>query len=494
MAKNSVLPKCQFIKQDRYNKRISATDDVLFLYMRFEWYSFLLLKFLILNIILNSYYLASMALNYIWIGFFLVAFVVAVLRVVGFYLSDYLGFLGYNFTEEDLYVFSAIIKSTFSMAETSIDIIIYLIGVMALWLGIMKIGEEGGAVNVLAKIIGPFFHRLFPEIPRSHPANGAMMMNIAANMLGLDNAATPLGLKAMNELQSLNKSDDTASNAQIMFMVLNTSGLTLIPVSIMGLRAEAGATNPADVFIPILLATFVSSLVGLIAVAAYQKLNLFQPVIMAYLLAAIGFVGLILATAWNMPQEQLRVVTDVAGNGIIFCIIIAFIWLAFRKKVHVFEAFIEGAKDGFGVAVKIIPYLVAMLVAIGVFRASGAMELLLTLIRNFFVVINHVLVFFGLPTMDLQFVEALPVALMKPLSGSGARGLMVEAMKNYGWDSLAGSLSAILQGTTETTFYVLAVYFGAVGIKKTRYAVPAALIADLAGVIAAIFIAYIFFG
>lgn len=435
-----------------------------------------------------------MALNYIWVGFFLIAFLVAILRVVGYFFADYLGFLGYNFSLDDLYVFSAIIKSTFTMAETSIDIIIYLIGVMALWLGIMKVGEEGGAVNVLAKIIGPFFHRLFPEIPRSHPANGAMLMNISANMLGLDNAATPLGLKAMNELQSLNKDKDTASNAQIMFMVLNTSGLTLIPVSIMGLRAEAGATNPADIFIPILLATFIASLVALFVVAGYQKLNLFQPVTMAYIVAAIVLVGIILVTASNMPQERLKIVTEVAGNGIIFSIIIAFIWLAFRKGINIFEAFIEGAKDGFGVAVKIIPYLVAMLVAIGVFRASGAMDILLEMIRFIFVQINVVLVFFNLPPMDLRFIEALPVALMKPLSGSGARGLMVESMKTYGWESLPGSLAAIFQGTTETTFYVLAVYFGSVGIKKTRYAVPAALIADLAGVIAAIFIAYIFFG
>ncbi len=410
-----------------------------------------------------------MALNYIWVAFFLIAFVVALIKLL---------FLG------DTEVFTKMVESTFTMAETSVNIAIYLIGVMTLWLGIMKIGEEGGAVKILSKIINPLFRKLFPELPKDHPAGGSMLMNFAANMLGLDNAATPLGLKAMNELQELNPNKDTASNAQIMFLVLNTSGLTLIPISIMALRAAQGAANPADVFIPILLTTYFSTLAGLIVVSIYQKINLLNLTVLGYLgVGSLAIAGIIYYF-YLLPQESIGKQSGLAGNFILFSIIITFLSLAIRKKVNVYENFVEGAKEGFTVAVKIIPYLVAMLVAIGVFRASGALDMLVAGIGWCFAKLGA----------NTDFVPALPTAFMKPLSGSGARGMMVEAMQTYGADSFVGRLASTFQGSTETTFYTLAVYFGAVNIRKARYTVTCGLIADLAGIIAAIFIAYLFFG
>ena len=425
-----------------------------------------------------------MALNYIWIGFFLIGFVVALIRLFGYYFRTYFQeTFGILFDQSDLNVFSDIVNSTFSMAETSVNIAVYLIGVMTLWLGLMKIGEMGGAVTVLSRIVGPFFAKLFPELPKNHPAGGAMLMNFSANMLGLDNAATPLGLKAMHELQALNPSKDTASNAQIMFLVLNTSGLTLIPISVMALRAAEGAANPSDVFLPILIATYFSSLAGLIAVSIYQKINLLQPVVLAYLggvsLLILGIIYYFL----SLPQEQAAALSSLVGNFILFFIIVAFILLAVRKKINVYESFIDGAKEGFEVAIKIIPYLVAMLVAIGVFRTSGALDLIEAGIGSFFSFIGW----------NTDFVPALPTALMKPLSGSGARGMMIEAMNTYGVDSFVGRVASTVQGSTETTFYTLAVYYGAVSIRKTRYTVTCGLIADFVGIVAAIIVGYIFF-
>ncbi len=425
-----------------------------------------------------------MALNYIWIGFFLIGFVVALIRLWGYYFRTYFQeTFGIVFDQSDLNVFSDIVNSTFSMAETSVNIAVYLIGVMTLWLGLMKIGEMGGAVSVLSRIVGPFFGKLFPELPKNHPAGGAMLMNFSANMLGLDNAATPLGLKAMHELQALNPSKDTASNAQIMFLVLNTSGLTLIPISVMALRAAEGAANPSDVFLPILIATYFSSLAGLTAVSIFQKINLLQPVVLAYLggvsLVIVGIIYYFL----NLPQEQAGTLSSLVGNFILFFIIVAFIILAIRKKINVYESFIDGAKEGFEVAIKIIPYLVAMLVAIGVFRASGALELIEAGIGSFFSLLG----------VNTDFVPALPTALMKPLSGSGARGMMIETMNTYGVDSFVGRVASTVQGSTETTFYTLAVYYGAVSIRKTRYTVTCGLIADFFGIVSAIIVGYIFF-
>ncbi|PCJ82113.1 MAG: hypothetical protein COA57_13535 [Flavobacteriales bacterium] len=409
-----------------------------------------------------------MVLNYIWIAFFVIAFVVALIKLVFFGDTD---------------VFNAMVNSTFTMAETSVNICIYLIGIMALWLGIMKVGEKGGAVNILSKIVAPFFRKLFPEIPKESPAGGSILMNFCANMLGLDNAATPLGLKAMKELQEFNTEKDTASNAQIMFLVLNTSGLTIIPVSVMALRAAGGSVNPSDVFLPILLATYFATLAGLIAVSIYQKINLFDKTILAYLGGVTAIIAGIIWYFSGLPQEKVGTISAVAGNFILFSFIVGFIILAFIKKINIYETFIEGAKEGFSVAIKIIPFLVAMLVAIGVFRASGAMDMMIAGIGN-------CVAFLGLNT---DFVPALPTAFMKPLSGSGARGMMVEAMQNYGADSFVGRLAATFQGSTETTFYTIAVYFGAVSIRKTRYTIICGLIADLAGIVAAIFIAYLFF-
>ncbi|MFP4471256.1 MAG: nucleoside recognition domain-containing protein [Bacteroidales bacterium] len=409
-----------------------------------------------------------MVLNYIWIAFFLIAFVVALVRLV---------FFG------DAEIFPALINSTFDNAKLGFEISLGLTGVMTLWLGLMKVGEEGGVVRIMARAVGPLFRKLFPEIPKDHPATGAILMNIAANMLGLDNAATPLGLKAMDQLQNINKNKDTASNAMIMFLVLNTSGLTIIPISIMVYRAQMGAANPSDIFIPILLATFFSTLAGIIAVSFYQKLNLLNRVVIAYLGGFTLFVAAIIWYFSVIPQEQVSVVSSVAGNFVLFFIIISFIALAVYRRVNVYETFIEGAKDGFKIAIKIIPYLVAILVAIGLFRTSGALEFLVEGIGWMFAAIG----------VNTDFVPALPTALMKPLSGSGARGMMLDTMNAYGADSFVGRIASVIQGSTETTFYVLAVYFGSVAIRKTRYAVVCGLIADFAGIIAAILMGYLFF-
>ncbi|MDX9880420.1 MAG: nucleoside recognition domain-containing protein [Prolixibacteraceae bacterium] len=409
-----------------------------------------------------------MALNYIWIFFFLTAFVVALLKLI------FQGNTG---------IFPDMINSTFEMAKTGFEISLGLTGVLTLWMGIMKIGEKGGVVNIFSKLIGPFFNKLFPELGKNHPAYGSIILNIAANMLNLDNAATPVGLKAMNEMQETNPVKDTASNAQIMFLVLNTSGLTLLPVSIMVYRSQLGAANPSDIFIPIMLATFFSTMAGLISVAWYQKINLLDKTILAYLGGLTAFVAALIWLFSGMEKEQITTISNVAGNLILFLVIISFILLGVRKRVNVYETFIEGAIDGFKVAVKIIPYLVAILVAIGVFRASGAMDWF----------ISGITWCFDAAGINTDFVEALPTALMKPLSGSGARGMMVDAMTTHGADSFAGRVACTVQGATDTTFYILAVYFGAVGIKKTRYAVTCGLIADFAGIIAAILMAYLFF-
>ena len=409
-----------------------------------------------------------MVLNYIWIFFFAVAFIVALFRLV----------IG-----GDTEVFSAMMNSTFDMSMTGFEISLGLTGVLTLWMGIMKIGERGGPVQVMSGMINPFFRRLFPGLPQDSPAHGSIMMNLAANMLGLDNAATPMGLKAMQQMQEVNTRKDAASNAQIMFLVLNTSGLTIVPVSIMVYRALLGAANPSDIFIPIQLATYFSTLAGLIAVAIYQKINLFDRVILAYL----GGISVLMAgVIWyfsTLDKEAVTVVSNVASNNILFGIIMVFIGMAAWKRINVYDAFIEGAKDGFATAVKIIPYLIAILVAIGVFRASGAMEVVMSAITR------------GIEGLgfNADWVDALPTALMKPLSGSGARGMMIDTMKTFGADSFAGRLACTFQGATDTTFYIIAVYFGAVGIRNTRYAVPCGLIADLAGIIAAVVIAYLFF-
>ena len=410
-----------------------------------------------------------MVLNYIWIFFFAVAFAVALGKLI---------FLG------DTEVFSAIVSSTFDTAKTGFEISLGLTGVLTLWMGIMKIGERGGAVKVLSWVITPFFRRLFPELPPNSPAYGSIMMNIAANMLGLDNAATPVGLKAMQQMQESNPRPERASNAQIMFLVLNTSGLTVIPVSIMVYRAQLGAANPADIFIPILLATYCSTLAGLIAVAVYQRINLFDRVVLAYILGGTLAVGGVIWYFAGLDRETITRVSGVASNVILFSIIVAFIAMGAWRRVNVYDAFIDGAKEGFSVAVKIIPYLVAILVAVGVFRAAGTMDLLMDGLRWACEACG----------LNSDFIPALPTALMKPLSGSGARGLMIDTMTTYGADSFAGRLACAFQGATDTTFYILAVYFGSVGIKNTRYAVPCGLIADLAGIVAAIAICYIFFG
>ncbi len=410
-----------------------------------------------------------MVLNYIWIAFFLIAFCIGLLRLI---------FLG------DTEVFPAMMNSTFDSSKTAFEISLGLTGVLSLWLGVMKIGEKGGVVNAIARILSPVFVKLFPDIPKGHPVTGSIFMNIAANMLGLDNAATPLGLKAMEQLQELNVKKDTASNPMIMFLVLNTSGLTIIPVSIMVYRAQMGAANPTDIFIPILLATFFSTLSGIIVTSLYQRINLINRT----MLLTLG--GMCLAVAgiiWGfaqMDKSQMNLVSTLVANILLMTIIVSFIVAGMRKKVNVYDAFIEGAKDGFSTAVRIIPYLVAILVGIGVFRASGAMTMMIDGIK------------WGVEACGLNtdFVGALPTALMKPLSGSGARGMMVDAMNTFGADSFVGRLSCIFQGSTDTTFYILAVYFGSVSIRYTRHAVACGLLADLAGVIASIAIAYMFFG
>ena len=410
-----------------------------------------------------------MVLNYIWIAFFLVAFAVALVRLI---------FWG------DTEVFPAIMNSTFSSAKTAFEISLGLTGVLSLWLGIMRIGEKGGVVNVVARWLAPVFSKIFPDIPKGHPVTGTIFMNFAANMLGLDNAATPMGLKAMEQLQELNTEKDTATNPMIMFLVLNTSGLTLVPISVMVYRAQLGATQPTDVFVPILLATFFSTVVGLIITCLYQRINLFNRTLLLFLGALCTLVALIIWGFSAMPREQMDVVSSTFANVFLCGIIACFIIAGMRKKINVYDTFIEGAKEGFQTAVRIIPYLVAILVAIGVFRASGAMDFLIDAIAWCVALVGG----------DTEFVGALPTALMKPLSGSGARGLMVDAMTTYGADSFVGRLACLFQGATDTTFYILAVYFGSVGIRKTRHAVTCGLLADLAGIISAIFICYLFFG
>ena len=409
-----------------------------------------------------------MVLNYIWIAFFLVAFVIALVRLI---------FMG------DTEVFPAIMNSTFDTSKTAFEISLGLTGVLSLWLGIMKIGEKGGVVNVVAKVLSPVFTRLFPDIPKGHPVTGSIFMNVAANMLGLDNAATPLGLKAMEQLQELNPKKDTATNPMIMFLVLNTSGLTLIPVSIMVYRAQMGAAQPTDIFVPILLATFFSTLAGIIVTSLYQRINLINRTM---LLTLGGMCAVVAAIIWGfsqMDKSQMNIVSTSVANILLMTIIVVFILAGMRHRVNVYDAFIEGAKDGFTTAVRIIPYLVAILVGIGVFRASGAMDMLIDGIKWIVSTLGG----------NTDFVGALPTALMKPLSGSGARGMMVDAMTTYGADSFVGRLSCIFQGSTDTTFYILAVYFGSVGVRYTRHAVACGLLADLAGVVAAIAICYMFF-
>ena len=410
-----------------------------------------------------------MVLNYIWIAFFLIAFVIALVKML---------FMG------DMEVFPAMMNSTFDTSKTAFEISLGLTGVLSLWLGIMKIGEKGGVVNVLAKILSPVFTKLFPDIPKGHPVTGSIFMNIAANMLGLDNAATPLGLKAMEQLQELNPKKDTATNPMIMFLVLNTSGLTIIPISIMVYRAQLGAAQPTDVFVPILLATFFSTLAGIIATSIYQRINLFNRVMILTLGGMCLFVAAVIWGLGQLDKETINVFSTSVANILLMTIIVLFILAGMRKKVNVYDAFIEGAKDGFTTAVRIIPYLVAILVAIGVFRASGAMDMLVDGVKWTVASLGG----------NTDFVGVLPTALMKPLSGSGARGMMVDAMTTYGADSFVGRLSCIFQGSTDTTFYILAVYFGSVGVRYTRHAVACGLLADLAGVIAAIAIAYMFFG
>lgn len=409
-----------------------------------------------------------MVLNYIWISFFLVAFLIALFRLI--FLAD---------TE----IFPALMNDTYETAKMAFELALGLTGVLALWSGIMKIGEKGGIVKVFYKYLGPFLRKLFPDIPENHPSIGPMIMNISANMLGLDNAATPLGLKAMEEMQELNPKKDTASNPQIMFLVLNTSSLTILPITIMLYRSQLGAQDPSDVFIPILIATFFSTLAGLISVSIMQKIKLFDRTILLYLGGITVFIAAIIAYFSTIDKDTVNTISSTAGNTLLFTVIVYFIVLAMRKQENVYEAFIEGAKDGFKVAVTIIPYLVAMLVGIGLFRTSGALDYLVN-------GIGQLVAWTGLNT---DFVPALPTAFMKPLSGSGARGMMIDAMSTYGADSFVGRLASVMQGSTETTFYVLAVYFGAVNIRNSRYAVTCGLIADLAGILAAIGVSYLFF-
>ena len=410
-----------------------------------------------------------MVLNYIWIAFFISAFVIALGKLI---------FMG------DTTVFPEIINSTFTQAKTAFEISLGLTGVLSLWMGIMKIGEKSGLIAALAKLLSPILCKIFPDVPKGHPAMGTMFMNFSANMLGIDNAATPIGLKAMEQLQELNPKKETASNPMIMFLVLNTSGLTLIPISVLLYRAEMGAANPTDVFIPILIATTVATLVGLLVTCIYQRINLFSPALLAFILGICMFVA---GGTWGMAQlsqVQIEVVSTSLANIILFSVIILFIVAGMRAKINVYEAFIEGAKEGFTTAVRIIPYLIAILVAIGVFRASGGMD----------VIMDGIAWCANACGIGDDFVGALPTAIMKPLSGSGARGMMIDAMNTYGADSFAGRLACLFQGATDTTFYILAVYFGSVGIRKTRHAVGCGLLADLAGIIAAIVVGYIFFG
>ena len=412
-----------------------------------------------------------MALNYIWIGFFLIAFIVALIKLI---------FLG------DTQVFTDIMEAVFSRSKLGFELSIGLTGALALWMGILKIGERGGLIKTLSRLLSPLFTKLFPDLPKDHPAIGTMILNLSANMLGLDNSATPIGLKAMKELQDANQNKDTASDAQIMFLVLNTSGMTLIPVSILALRASSGSVNPTDIFIPILIATFVSTMVGLIVTSLIQKINLLQGTVLAYLGGGTAIIVGLIFYLRTLNPTQMQLFSKLLTSVLLFSIIVTFISVAVFKKVNVYDAFIDGAKEGFNVAIMIIPYLIAMLVAVGVFTASGAMNYVIGGIESFVAMLG----------LDTRFVEGLPTAFMKPLSGGGARGLMVESWGADGSlvDSFAGKLTSILQGSTETTFYVLAVYFGSVKIKNVRYAAIAGIIADIAGIIAAIVVAYFFFG
>jgi len=407
-------------------------------------------------------------LNFVWLFFFFAAFLACLVQWLVF---------------GDAAIFSKVLQESFGMSKTAFEISLGLTGVLSFWLGIMKIGEKAGAVALLARLVDPLFRRLFPSIPPGHPAAGAMLLNIGANMLGLDNAATPMGLQAMKALQELNPDKDTGSDAQILFLVLNASGLTLIPVSIMTYRAQLGAVNPSDVFLPILLATFFATLSGLLVVSFFQKIKLHHPVVLAWLLGMCGAVG---GTLWYFAQlgaSELSRTSTLLSGFVLFGIIVAFLGLAVWRGVQAFEAFIEGAKEGFNTAITVLPYLVAILVGIAVFRASGGMDLLMKAVAT-------ALGWCGVPA---DIVPALPTAFMKPLSGSGARGMMIDAMKTYGADSFAGRLACMFQGATDTTFYIVAVYFGSVGVRKTRYTIPCCLIADAAGAIAAIIIAYLFF-
>lgn len=408
-----------------------------------------------------------MVLNYLWVFFFLISFVVAIFKLM----------MG------DAQVITDMVNSTFDMSKTAFEISLGLTGVMTLWLGLMKVGEAGGAINLLTRAVGPFFSRLFPEVPKDHPAMGSILMNFSANMLGLDNAATPLGLKAMKELQEINPNKERASNAMIMFLTINTAGLTIIPVSILAFRTQAGAANPTDIFLPLIIVTYGTLLLAVLTLALFQKINIFNKVIIGYVLGIIGFIGGLVYVIKSLPAEQMEKVISLSGNLIILTIIISFIALAFFKKVNVYDMFIEGAKEGFSVSITIIPYLVAMLVGIGMLRSSGSLELVTDGIA-------YVVSALG---WDTSFVEALPVAIMKSFSGSGARGLMVEVMNTSGADSFAGRLASILNGASDTTFYILALYFGSVGIKNTRYAAGIGVYADVISTIMAIIVAYLFF-
>ena len=409
-----------------------------------------------------------MALNYIWIAFFLIAFIVALSKLI---------FMG------DTAVFSNIINSSFSSAKTGFEISLGLTGVLSLWLGIMKIGEKGGVIQTFARLAAPVFCKLFPDIPKNHPATGSIFMNISANLLGLDNAATPMGLKTMQQLQELNKDKNVASNPMIMFLCMNASGLTLIPISILVYRAQMGAANPSDVFLPIMLATFMSTFVAIITVCIKQKINIFQKTLMLFFGGAILFIGSIVILFNSLEQEQVTLYSTLFANILLFTIICGFIISGIRHKINVYDTFIEGAKEGFQTAITIIPYLIAILVAIGIFRASGAMDFLIDGIR----------MGVGAIGLDTQFVEGLPTILMKPLSGSGARGMMLDAMQTYGADSFIGRLTSVVQGSTDTTFYVVALYYGSINIKNTRYTIPCSLLADLVGAISAILLTYLFF-
>lgn len=410
-----------------------------------------------------------MVLNYIWIAFFVIAFIVALIRLVLFGEVD---------------VFNATVNSTFSSAKTGFEVSIGLTGVLTLWMGLMKVGEAGGVVQLFSRAINPLLSRLFPGIPPNHPAGGSILLNISANILGLDNAATPAGLKAMQELQEINPDKSKASNPMIMFLVMNASGLTLIPVSVMTIRAQMGASNPADVFVPIMIATFVSTMVAVLAVCIKQKINILNKAILGTFGGMALLIGAVVWTFTKIGSEKAQLISSLVASIILFSIIITFILSGVRKKINVYDVFIEGAKDGFSTAVRIIPYLIAILVAVGMFRESGALSFIIDAIKT-------VVTFLGFNTL---WVDALPTALMKPLSGSGARGMMVEAMNTYGSDSFVGRLSGIFQASTDTTFYVVAVYYGSINIKNSRYTIPYALLADLVGIVAAIWIAYLIFG